>query len=281
MKIFLLLSLVSINFAFGQVYYRLMSPTEIIKKKIDAVAKIEIYENGQLRMIGSGFYIGKEGHFVTNHHVLKPFLEDPKMKLKIFSRAGFDHVSSISILKCMDEKNIDLCLLKIKDRTGDEYFDVDAAKDMAKGISLWSIGNCQKDFNIKEHRSDRIWNDIYNYVNQVKNYKQRIKKYYNQGVKTLSLVAATQCQGESCVKELDTSPLCPGDSGGPIFAQNGQLVGMVAEKLTTESGKEIYYSTIWGQELVAFYEKFKKNEFPELDKNRVIQNISSMLEMGE
>ncbi len=262
----------------AQIYYRLMTPLQIIQKKIDAIAKIEIYEGEELRMIGSGFYIGKDGHFITNHHVLKPFLENPAMQLKIYSRGGYDQVVEISILKCQDERKIDLCLLKIKDRHDKEYFDEEVPTEISQGLPLWSIGNCERDFNIKEHRSEKIWNDIYNYVNQVKNFRSQIPKNYNFGVKTLSLSPAPACQGKDCPQGLDHSPLCPGDSGGPIFSSNGQLIGVVAEKLTTEGSREIYYSTIWGQEVLKFFQTYKMQELPSLDKKRLVPKLDGFLE---
>jgi S1-C subfamily serine protease len=270
--------------AFAQVYFRLESPSEVVRKKFDAMILIEITpSNGGSDIRGTGFFVGKDGHFITNQHVMAPFLEDSKSTIALTSLTDGEHLGGLEIISCSDKRSIDLCLMKInKKRQGTEYFPLKSAT-VSKGEYVYSIGHCPNSFTPKEHMVEKIWEDIYTYVNQVKNYKTILVKKRNFKVSSLELKRppTPSCQKTSTTCPVILSPKapCPGDSGGPIFNGRGEIVGVVAELIDIPNTGEILENMIAGHEVEQFIKDSMRAKPKEIGIDRIKrpETIESLL----
>ena len=111
--------------SYGQEYFRLMSSKKIISKKRFATVMIDFLDGKKLIRSGAGFFLGKNGHIITNKHVLDPFISSSKkLKVVVGLYSKRRKASTFRIIHCSDERKIDLCLLKLTDFKPFEYFPI-------------------------------------------------------------------------------------------------------------------------------------------------------------
>lgn len=229
---------------------------KVIQKKMDVVVKIIITaKDFDSPITGTGFLYGKNGYIITNHHVMEPFLKDDKTKNQILFKGEETSLKDIKIVKCSDEKKIDLCILKVP-KLKRAYFPIRKDK-IAKSYTVASLGMCGNHFNIKKSTVDNFYDDAVTYVNVVKNYKAMVRQKRNFNTKTVVL------------KE---SKLCPGDSGGSVFGVNGELVGVVSNKIPIIQSRKIVGqldNIVANDELYTYFKKFSELEGTEIANNRV------------
>ncbi len=188
----------------GSVFFKGFPPSKLFNLNNDArqgpiEILVERYEDGVVQIktpsgSGSGFIISDEGHILTNCHVIE---NETEISVTIFEKAGRE----FSQIKLDDIKIValnpfyDLALLKIENKLKKPpvkcYFAGNS--HTKKGESVFAIGN---PYGLTRSISQGIIADSERYVGGL---------IYIQ----------------------TTAPINAGNSGGPLFNMNGEVIGVI------------------------------------------------------
>jgi hypothetical protein len=163
----------------------------------------DLEKNLGVQYYGTGFFINKEGYFVTNAHIIKP---GKKNKLW-FQAYNKEVIISPEIIKC--DKIIDLCLMKAIDFKPEKFISYSNDFVMGAGNPIFSIGHCNEKYSLKKGV----------FLKRV----DKISDYFD----------IRNADFSGLVFDPNKFPICPGDSGGAIFAIEGlshkklYLIGVV------------------------------------------------------
>jgi S1-C subfamily serine protease len=177
------------------------------ESKID-LEKIEWNSNG------SGILISKDGYIATNHHVIS----HESLKLKYIA-VEFNHNDEIKSFKAKHVRSDvinDLAILKIDDH---------------------SFKNISKiPYSIKEEEAD-LGEEVFalGYPRALTIMGKDIK--FTDG----RISSKSGMQGDVTTYQ-STTPLQPGNSGGPLFDYNGNLLGINVSKLGREVADNVSYT---------------------------------------
>ncbi len=161
---------------------------KVFGKYSDRVVKIQVVEKGSgaKAVIGSGFFVGPDGHIVTNYHVISKLILHPdRYRAELVEPAGT--IRALSVMN-VDVIN-DLALVKAE-LSGVSFFRM-AAKEPQQGTRLYSMGFPQ-DIGLS------IVEGTYNGLMKHALYR---KIHF-------------------------TAPINPGMSGGPAINASGEVVGV-------------------------------------------------------
>lgn len=159
---------------------------------------------------GSGFFISTDGYFVTNNHVI----EDISYIEVEYTMGGVLNVYEAEIIQ-IDKQN-DLAILKIKDKSFTNFtsipynFQTDI-KDV--GESVFALG----------------------YPKAFSGMGTEIK--FTDG----KISSKTGYNGDVSMYQTST-PIQPGNSGGPMFDLDGNLIGITTAKFNDEMVENVSYS---------------------------------------
>jgi len=218
----------------------LRSESEVIKKRLKATLKVSIFKKGKKIKEGAAFAYGDKGHLITNFHNF--YIEDESGKRKeLFNQKDYEiqfrthsglNLKNVELVKCSDDRNVDICLLKSGELVNGPYFPM-IDKNFSVGTRGVVIGHCHlRPWKIKSGTVVKVWKDI--------------EKKYN---------VAGRTDGGSIETIEGSFKPCPGDSGGPFLSSNkGNIIGMVTE------GIKNHELTISSKELFNYYIKFQDNE---------------------
>lgn len=160
---------------------------------------VERYENGVVQIktpsgSGSGFVISDDGHILTNCHVIE---NETEITVTIFEKTGhdFNQIKLENIKIVALNPFYDLALLKIEDKVKKPFVKCYFAKSShaKKGESVFAIGN---PYGLTRSISQGIISDSERYVSGL---------IYIQ----------------------TTAPINAGNSGGPLFNMNGEVIGVI------------------------------------------------------
>lgn len=164
----------------------------------DAVVKVQVLYMGIPVSVGTGFFVSRDGVMVTNDHVVsKAFNEGYSA---VVETADGTRIPNPELGACSDERRIDLCVLKLPYRPKAWFSAPERESPRPEpGSKLFVIGHPKGyDFTL----SDGIvsaWRT------------RRIDRLGTKGR----------------IEEVQISaPISPGNSGGPIFDERGELLGM-------------------------------------------------------
>jgi S1-C subfamily serine protease len=237
----------------AQVINRLLPVDKILEKRKNAIFKVSVFENGIPKSHGTGFFINSKGLALTNFHVLyhrknliqsngykysnidmNYLLKTSGFQYKFTNKDGIDLGNPV-VIGCGNKNNIDACFIKFeKNKT--PYIPIEDVK-VGTGNKVFSIGHCGGKMNVKNGK---------------------IKEYHKD---FLSKYDITDVKYNLSTKMIDISnPVCPGDSGGPIFSSNGNLVGMTTIRFSKK--KRWWYLGIMIKEV----ESVKKDSKIKLSK---------------
>lgn len=151
------------------------------------------------RWSGSGFFVSKEGYLVTNHHVIEDAQE---IEAEILRNGAIEHYACEVIIA--DEKS-DLAVIKIKDPSFSPLTQIPyrIRTDLANvGDNIFTLG----------------------YPLAMSSLGNEIK--FTEG----TVNARTGYKGELLAYQI-SAPIQPGNSGGPLFNQDGDVIGVVNSKI--------------------------------------------------
>lgn len=144
---------------------------------IESIVRVEHPMGGN----GTGFFVSKEGHIITNYHVAKEF---SKFGMDLRIRDKYGRVRKAKIID-MDKDN-DLALAKVRSEYSYPYLKLDDDNDLERGDQLRLLG-----------------------------------QYYN--IKELEYRGYMESKRWELVL---TEGIIPGDSGGPIIDNEGEVIGV-------------------------------------------------------
>jgi serine protease Do len=182
----------------GRAASRVVSPKEIAHHFNDAVVVVATDEGS-----GTGFVIGSSGYILTCAHVLPRFGE-PQVKYLLRSGTQTKTVEAAAAVVRADREN-DLALLKIEPARPLTTVQIGLRSKVEMGESVTVIGNPGMGQTILSHTL------------------------------TTGVVSNPNRQLEN-VRLIQTSAAVnPGSSGGPMFNDRGQVIGLVVAKANIEN----------------------------------------------
>jgi len=234
--------------AFSQTIIGLKDQDFVNSVRKQATVRIAILDKNLDEVsVGAGFYIGKTGMLLTNFHVLRDFLLHPEYKIQIKKSDG-SLVKRLSLLNCNQTNQQDLCLLNTK--ANKNYFPISNTK-IGTGHLLTLIGHCgEGSFSIK---------------------KGKVIEYYKKDVNRFNLSSNELNYKTELIQT--SAKQCPGDSGGPFFSGQGELLGIASIVFKKNSSKKQYNIGITNNEILKFIKQ--KRLLKAIDQKRIIKSSKS------
>ena len=159
---------------------------------------------------GSGIIINKEGYFLTNHHVIEDANE---IEVEFMIDGGISQFDAEIIL--IDKTN-DLALLKISD--------------------INFNGTEEPPYNFKS-RSSEVGTKVYAY-----GYPMALSIMGKEIKVTDGIISAKSGYDGNITTYQITAPIQPGNSGGPLFDDKGNLIGINSSGLSKDLADNVSYS---------------------------------------
>jgi serine protease Do len=173
---------------------------ELVKRHGDAVVVVKNAVG-----TGSGFLISKQGHLITNYHVVEG---QNKVQVTLFRRTdqGYEkqELKKARILALQPLRDIALLQLDVSELKGDlpDPVVINNSDDLRVGDLVFAIGN-----------------------------PLGLERSVTQGI----VSSATRTMGHLRLIQTDAS-INPGNSGGPLFNARGEVVGIVCAGATSFDG---------------------------------------------
>ncbi|MBF0297331.1 MAG: trypsin-like peptidase domain-containing protein [Oligoflexia bacterium] len=184
-----------------------ITPQILYNKRVNAVVKINIYKKNENSPIshGTGTFVSKDGLLITNQHVAQ-YLFHPEYQIEIITY-GKQQLPNVIFIECSDKRQIDLCLFKLP-ITAKAWFPVSDDK-ISLGHVVYKIG----------HAHSLEYNFTQGFT---------VKREAN-----IPFLLDYRTTENSNVEFIEVSALLrPGDSGGPIFDSQGNLIGISTMRIT-------------------------------------------------
>ncbi len=171
---------------------RSFTAEELFKRYKDAVVKIVIRQQHIPIGTGTGFFVGREGVLITNHHVMKSVLKTGSFTAD-FILADGRKINEFKVSNCRDDRGLDLCIIKLAVKPK-KWFEV-TQYEPSPGETVYAIGHPQGlDFSISN-----------------------------------GIISAVRL-GPGRIQEIQvTAAISSGNSGGPFFNSHATLVGVASK----------------------------------------------------
>lgn len=175
------------------------SVKDLVEKFAEGVVLIQTPDG-----LGSGFVVTKDGHCVTNYHVVEG---QTRVAVTIFHRnenGEFERKSIRNVKILSLNPHFDLALLQIPKQENLDFKPVNIAADdsQREGDAVFAIGS-----------------------------PLGLERSVSEGI-----VSTKNRNMEGIVYIQTTAQINPGNSGGPLFNSRGQVVGVINMKLTFGEG---------------------------------------------
>lgn len=215
---YVILGLLFILNIFASVYFFTHNDTErIFDENILKVVEIKVSNDEETWGYATGFFIDSNGTILTNKHVVYNSSEDSNYSVIKVAVANVDEWLDAEVLKVSETD--DLAEIKI-DKEGTEYFKIESA--LSNGETIYTIGN-PNGFGLS----------------------------FTNGV--VSSVLRNVIYNEQTIPAIQTSfVINEGNSGGPVFNDEGNLVGIISFRL-----KDKYSEVIQGVSFALPYATIK------------------------
>ncbi len=165
---------------------------ELFKKLSPAVVKIIVKLHGVPVVVGTGFFISPEGALLTNHHVVKNVIHEKGYSIEFVTRDN-KVIKDFQVGQCGGERQVDLCLVKLAVKPKSHF----KLSNLKPGLNdtAYIIGHPRgMDFTIAH--------------GLVKGYRK-------------NAIGSEEMEV--------TTPMGPGSSGGPLFDDHGDIVGVASK----------------------------------------------------
>jgi hypothetical protein len=196
-----------------------------------AVVRINILQDKEVVSLGTGFFISTDGQILTNQHVFNPaFSKD--FQVEVIDAQGKIY-KEIEVGNCLHPP-IDLCFIKVKANTN-SYFSLNLPENLNIGKKIFVLGHPRgldytlSDGMLSGHRKDYYMNS--------KNQQEEV-----------DLVQIS-------------APFSPGNSGSPIFNNEGKLIG-IATTIRIDQGSQ---NLNFGPSINEIIKQYKSISYKPLD----------------
>jgi hypothetical protein len=196
--------------------------------------------------VGTGFFVGKGGHFVTSKHNLRDFFKSQENSLHI-EDVQKRTITKVELYDCETTNKIDLCLLKALEYKPTHYFPLKSSV-LGKGHEVKLAGFC----NSEEPRIKS---------GKVLEYYSSLEQRFGGHGKNLNVQMA-----RTDIKQ------CPGDSGGPVYGADGVLYGVATIVFRSKDSGQEYFLSIAGVEVLKALNSFKNKKKHRIKKDRLLQH---------
>jgi S1-C subfamily serine protease len=179
------------------------APPSSIEERVErATVKIELFKGKRSMSFGTGFFISDDGLLLTNYHVFSDVLVRKHEPVFYLDRRNKRTLRDFEVLRCMDHRDVDLCLLKLPHEP-QSFLPIGEHKPKV-GDAIVTVGNPKgHDFTLERGKISRIHRDIRKAI-KINDYTR------NRRVELLQLSA----------------DLRKGFSGGPVVDLEGRLLGI-------------------------------------------------------
>ena len=196
----------------------IMFPDDIYDMACQQAVGIQLAANGtnifgqattNEAVIGSGFVISEDGYIITNYHVAEPYLTYGTQGGYVLRVVLYDGTTYDATVIGYEEQN-DIAVLKIN----------------ANGLNPVTIGDMT---------SVKVGNEIYVVGNPLGELTYTMT---SGSVSALDRVISTEVTNSINVFQIDAA-VNSGNSGGPVYNNRGEVIGIVDAKYSAE-GVEVY-----------------------------------------
>lgn len=140
---------------------------------------------------GTGFLVSSDGYVVTNNHVIKD-----ATKISIITSYGASHLATV----VKKDVNNDLVLLKI-DGKNYPFIEVSSSSNIQRGEKIYTLGFPQISIQGSEPKlTDGVISSLSGLMDEPTTFQI-------------------------------TNPIQPGNSGGPLFTEDGEVIGVIVSTL--------------------------------------------------
>ena len=190
---------------FASVYFFTSNDTSIVfNNNILKVVEIKVSDNSLTWAYATGFFIDNNGTILTNKHVAYNSSTNANYNIIQVRLANEDKWYDANVIKISE--NDDLATIKI-DKTNTSYFKL--KENVSNGETIYTIGN-PNGFGLS----------------------------FTSGV--ISISKRNVIYNDQTIQAIQTSLVInEGNSGGPVFDKNGDLVGIISFRLKDKYGEVI------------------------------------------
>ena len=180
-----------------------------VEKTLNAVVMIKNYSNNKLKGSGSGFiykFDNDNAYIMTNHHVI-----DGGNKFVIITSTDEEIEGSV----LGSDEYLDLAVVKVnKKNYMEKVSTLPASKKVSLGETVFTIGSP-----VGYEYRNTVTNGIISGLNRL-----------------VEVSTKNSAQGDWVMEVIQTNTAVnPGNSGGPLFNSNGEVIGVISLKLVENS----------------------------------------------
>lgn len=229
----------------------LLSEKQIIDKYKKNIVLIKVFSQSGNVETGTGFVIKNNNVVFTNSHLLENFNKTQDSKIQVMDHLGKIY-TELEISQCnLSQK--DICLLKIKGYKSD------------LGLSEQIIGEGQRVYSI----ANGICHEKFKLLDGILSRKKTTQEIIEYALDS-SFKEKYSVKTEIFLTSID---LCQGDSGSPVFAQSGDLLGMnTLVVIPRDKNKPKLNIGISVNELITYLNLVNGQFFP-IPKSKIITDI--------
>lgn len=154
---------------------------------------------------GSGFVLTQDGYIVTNYHVIEDAAKDSSVSIEVSFADGTKYTAKL----VGGEQDNDIAVLKI-DATGLQHVTLGDSSQLVVGESVYAIGNPLGELTFT----------------------------FTGGYVSAKDRSVTMSDGTVMNMLQTDTAINSGNSGGPLFNEYGQVIGIVSAKLSSSSNSE-------------------------------------------
>lgn len=215
---------------------RQLSVKDIVDQSSKAIVVIEVSGDGNQRGTGSGFILDKSGLIATNFHVVQG---TKNIRVKLYGGDTY----AVSAIAGFDPGR-DLALLRIDPKTALPTLRLGDSDKMSAGDQVVAIGNPLGVFEfsvssglISQVRPMCTRKMVENFERNRAHLEELLRKPSRTEAEEAELAAA--CAQELTLLQI-SAPISKGSSGGPLFNQAGEVVGVTT--LIVDAGQNINFA---------------------------------------